>query len=426
MKNLLITLAVIIVIVAAYIVYRASPQPSLVVQPTVTAQPTPVSTAADEYNPSIDPGNFVSQVTNPYYTLAPGTTFTYQSETDEGIEKIVVKVTDQTKKILSITATVIWDRVWLDDELIEETYDWYAQDKQGNVWYMGEDSMEYEDGKVTSAKGSWEAGVNGAKPGIIMKANPKVGDSYRQEYLKNEAEDMAGVVSLDEKVTTSLGVYEGCLKTRDWSQIETNLNEHKYYCPDLGGLVLEVNIATGERTELVSVEHENNIAPTAVPTTTTVPAQLIVPPTTTIPQITSFAECEAAGFPIMESYPRQCRTSDGKNFTEEIATSQESGIRGIVLLGPTCPVMRDPPDPACDDKKFATSLVVTTADQSTVVKEFSSDANGAFSVSVSSGDYAIRSAVAANVLPYCSSDGIITVIKGSYTQATIHCDTGIR
>jgi len=203
------------------------------------------------YNPTINPDDFVENINNQYYSLIPGTTFIYQSETEEGIERNEVVVTDETREVLGVTTIVIWDRVWLNNELIEETYDWYAQDKEGNVWYFGEDSKEYENGKVVSTEGSWEAGVDGAKPGIIMKSHPKVGDSYRQEYYQGEAEDMADVVILGETITVPYGIFENCLKTRDWSQIENNLNEYKYYSPEIGGVVLEVGVNSGERNELI-------------------------------------------------------------------------------------------------------------------------------------------------------------------------------
>jgi hypothetical protein len=137
--------------------------------------------------------------------------------------------------------------------------------------------------------------------------------------------------------------------------------------------------------------------------------------------ISSFDECVQAGYPVMESFPRQCRTSDGRTFVEQI-----SGIRGMVLLGPTCPVVTDPPDPKCADRPYATSLVVTTSDQSTVIKELQSDDTGNFSVEVDPGEYAIRSAAASNVLPYCSSGEVIKVNAGAYTETTVQCDTGIR
>lgn len=208
---------------------------------------------AGQYAPTIAAKNFVARVTNPFFTLRPGTTYTYQGTTADGKEKIVVIVTPKTKKVLGIATTVVLDRAYLDGELIEETYDWYAQDREGNVWYFGEDSKEFEDGKVVSTEGSWEAGVDGAQPGIIMLARPKVGDSYRQEYYKGVAEDMADVVALGQTVKGPLGTFKNCLQTRDWSRIEVALNEHKYYCPAVGNVALEVAVDTGEKVELTKL-----------------------------------------------------------------------------------------------------------------------------------------------------------------------------
>lgn len=210
----------------------------------------------EPYNPAINPSDFVDTIDNQYYSLTPGTTFTYRSETEDGIERNEVIVTDETRIVLGVTTTVVWDRVWLDDELAEETYDWYAQDKDGNVWYFGEDSREYEHGEVVSTEGSWEAGIDGAKPGIIMEAHPTVGDSYKQEYYQGKAEDMADVVALGETVTVPFGTFQSCLKTRDWSQIDPTLNEYKYYSPEIGGVVLEVVVDSGERVELVDYKQE--------------------------------------------------------------------------------------------------------------------------------------------------------------------------
>ena len=208
------------------------------------------------YNPIIDPANFVATIDNQYYSLIPGTTFVYRSDTQDGIERNEVIVTDETRIVLGVTTTVVWDRVWLDDELVEETYDWYAQDKDGNVWYFGEDSREYEHGEVVSTEGSWEAGVDGAKPGIIMEAHPEAGDSYKQEYYEGKAEDMADVVALGETVTVPFGTFQSCLKTRDWSRIDPTLNEYKYYSPEIGGVALEVVADSGERVELVDYKQE--------------------------------------------------------------------------------------------------------------------------------------------------------------------------
>jgi hypothetical protein len=210
-------------------------------------------TVNETYNPIINPADFVAEIDNPYFPLKPGTTFIYQGETEDGTERNEVAVTDKTKNILGVTCTVVWDKVWLEGELIEATYDWYAQDKGGNVWYFGEDSKEYENGKVVSAKGSWEAGVDSAKPGIIMKANPQIGNSYRQEYYKGEAEDMAEVLSLNESVSVPYGSFENCLKTKDWTPLEPDVVEHKYYAPGVG-VVLEVMVEGGnEQVELIDI-----------------------------------------------------------------------------------------------------------------------------------------------------------------------------
>lgn len=224
----------------------------------ISSVETSFSTAADqlpegnEYNPVIDPADFVTTIDNPYFPLVPGTTYTYQGETEESIEEIKVFVTHETKNILGISCIVVRDTVTVDGELVEDTYDWYAQDEEGNIWYMGEDSKEYENGEVVSTEGSWEAGVDGAKPGIIWQADPQVGGSYRQEYYAGEAEDMAEVISLDESITVPYGTYNNTIQTQEWTPLEPNVLEYKYYASGVG-MVLEVNPDTGERVELVDI-----------------------------------------------------------------------------------------------------------------------------------------------------------------------------
>jgi len=203
------------------------------------------------YNPTIDPANFVVAVTNPYFPLVPGTTFHYRAEEEE----IAVTVTHDTKVILGVTCTVVHDVVMVDGEITEDTFDWYAQDVDGNVWYFGEDTKAFEDGHV-STEGSWEAGVDNAKPGIIMKAHPQVGDAYRQEYLAGVAEDRAEVLSLTESVTVPAGSFDNCLKTKDFTDLEPNNVENKFFCPDVGQ-VLTVTVQGGsDREELLSITHE--------------------------------------------------------------------------------------------------------------------------------------------------------------------------
>ena len=215
---------------------------------------SPVIDVGDEpYDPVINPADFVAQIDNQYLPLTPGTTFLYEGETEDGKERIEVEVTHETKEILGVTCTVVSDKVWVDGELAEDTLDWFAQDKDGNVWYFGEDSKEYEDGRVVSTEGSWEAGVDGAKPGIIMKANPQVGDAYRQEYYEDEAEDMAEVLSLNESVSVAYGSFENCLKTQEWTPLEPDIVENKYYAPGVG-VILELAVeGESERVELVEV-----------------------------------------------------------------------------------------------------------------------------------------------------------------------------
>jgi hypothetical protein len=199
-----------------------------------------------------DPSDFVAQITNPYMPFTPGKVFNYRAETEDGIETTVVEVTHDTKVIMGVTTTVVRDRVYLDGSLIEDTFDWFAQDEDGNVWYFGEDSKEIEDGVVVSTEGSWEAGVTGAKPGIVMLAQPKIGMQYAQEEAEGVAEDHATVLSLKKVVLVPAGTFENCLQTMDWTPLEPGVREFKYYAPGVG-LVLEVHPAGGqERNELTS------------------------------------------------------------------------------------------------------------------------------------------------------------------------------
>jgi hypothetical protein len=182
------------------------------------------------YAPHINPAQFTTKIENEYLPLKPGTTFVYEG----GTERDEMTVTHSTKMVMGVECVVVDDRAWEEGKLIEKTYDWFAQDKEGSVWYFGEDTKEYKNGKVTSTKGSWEAGVDGAKPGIIMQAEPKVGQTYRQEYYPGEAEDMAKVQSLDESVTVPYGSFDHVLETREWTPLEPSYDEHKYYARGVG------------------------------------------------------------------------------------------------------------------------------------------------------------------------------------------------
>lgn len=208
------------------------------------------------YNPRINPANFTSAVTNPYFSLIPGKKMVFESKVEEGKERIEVYVTHEKKIVMGIETVVVWDRVWLNDELIEDTRDWYAQDAEGNVWYFGEETKEMIDGMIVNTKGSWEAGVDGAKPGMVMLADPKVGESYRQEFYEGEAEDKADVIDLDEKLDVPAGKFDDCIRTLDYTPLEPDVREYKYYCSGVGGVALEVGLESGEWVELISLEYD--------------------------------------------------------------------------------------------------------------------------------------------------------------------------
>lgn len=206
--------------------------------------------AGPDYNPVI-PTHWAATVSNPYFELAPGTTWQYTGETSEGTETITVEVLSETRQINGVTATIVRDRVFLEGDLIEDTFDWYAEDSEGNVWYLGEDSKEIENGMVVSTEGSWEWTNDGALPGIIMRADPAthIGEEYRQEFYEGEAEDWAKVVAVNQSVTVPFGNFTGCVQIEEWNGLEPVSREHKYFCREVGQ-VLEVSVGSGERVEL--------------------------------------------------------------------------------------------------------------------------------------------------------------------------------
>jgi hypothetical protein len=200
----------------------------------------------------LDAANFVDSIDNPYWPMRAGSKWVYRETTEDGTKvQVDVTVTTRTKTILGIDATVVHDVVTEDGEVKEDTYDWYAQDEDGNVWYLGEDTKEYENGKVVSTAGSWEAGVDGAQAGVIIPADPEVGMVYRQEHYAGEAEDRGEILSVDERVTVPFGSFEDVMKTKDTTPLEPKVLEHKFYARDVGP-VLAVDVAGGGREELVS------------------------------------------------------------------------------------------------------------------------------------------------------------------------------
>ena len=198
---------------------------------------------------------FVEGFTNLYVAFDVGKVFHYAGETEDGEEEVIVWVKDETYEVMGVTTTVVYSEEYLDGELMEYTEDWFAEDQDGNVWYFGEYSLSWDDEEEEwTDDGSWEAGVDGAEPGILMYAHPKMGMKYQQEYYEGEAEDMAMVINLDKTVQVGDVVYEGCLETMDWTPLEPGEREHKFYHPGTG-LVMELQPKEGRITiELVDVE----------------------------------------------------------------------------------------------------------------------------------------------------------------------------
>ena len=186
------------------------------------------------HNPVIDPANFVSEITNPYFPMKPGTVFKFEGTRDGVARRDDMTVTAETKVIMGVTTVVVRDVASSDTEIIEKTVDWYAQDKDGNVWYFGEDTAEYANGKVTNTDGTWMAGVDGALPGFIMMAVPKVGEGYRQEYRPGVAEDYAKVVKIDATAGGPSGKYTNVVVTEDTDLLDKAKFEHKWYAPGVG------------------------------------------------------------------------------------------------------------------------------------------------------------------------------------------------
>jgi hypothetical protein len=216
---------------------------------------TPADAAEAGYQPDINPSDFVDKIDNPLFPLEPGTVIRLRGETEDEVEHETITVTGRTKSVMGVATTVVKDVVSVGGEPVEFTYDWYAQDREGNVWYFGENTAEYEDGKVVSREGSWEAGVDGARPGIIMNADPQVTDSYRQEFFKGEAEDMYWVVATQGSVKVPFGRFDDVVHTLEWNPLEPKIIGEKYYAPGVG-LVFERALSGGKEVfELLDVTH---------------------------------------------------------------------------------------------------------------------------------------------------------------------------
>lgn len=203
------------------------------------------------YSVAVDPQDFVETIDNPYFPLPVGLKLVYESRGDEGVRRMEVSATSETREILGVRCVVVRERETLDGEIVEETDVWYAQDTERNVWGFGERSFEYEGTEIVDWQ-QWQAGVGGAKPGIVMKGNPLPGDVYYQEFVLGVSEDVGEVLSDSESVrltASGLGVFDDCVQIAESSLLENEL-EHKYFAPGTGK-ILEVDLENGERTELV-------------------------------------------------------------------------------------------------------------------------------------------------------------------------------
>jgi hypothetical protein len=213
----------------------------------------PASSTPSCPKPPALPSAFAPRVDNPYFPLTPGTVYTYKGKLDGHPGKDVFTVTDRTKTILGVATTVVHDQVFVNGQIVEDTFDWYAQDDAGTVWYFGEDTKELEDGHVVSTEGSWEAGIDNARAGIFMPAQPKVGQTFKQEDAKNVAEDCTKIVALDASVKTPYVSSDAALKTEEFSLLEPGVLDNKYYVRSVGNVSEQTVQGGSDELELVSV-----------------------------------------------------------------------------------------------------------------------------------------------------------------------------
>jgi hypothetical protein len=214
----------------------------------------PLPTGSEPY--PIDSANFVASIDNPYWKMRPGAVWVYRETNAAGERsRVRVEVLSRTKSILGIDATVVHDTVSSGGELVENTFDWYGQDVCDNIWYLGENTREYENGHVVSREGSWQAGVDGALAGVAVPGDPQPGLNYRQEYYQGQAEDAGRVLSIDEQVKVETGHYTNVLMTRDTTPLEPRVQEYKFYAPGVGP-VLALTVSGGsDREELIAKHH---------------------------------------------------------------------------------------------------------------------------------------------------------------------------
>ena len=201
------------------------------------------------------PTDFVATIDNQFFPLRPRTTFTYSGTVEGAPARNVTQVTTDTKIIEGVRTTVVHDVLYVNGVLAEDTFDWYAQDRAGNVCYFGEDTKEFDETgqNVISTEGSWEAGQNGAQPGAIMLAEPQRGDSYAQEHAAGVAEDQAVVLSLKKSVKVPYGSFNNVLLTKETTPVDSSDVSYKYYAPNVGAILDVAKKGGRERLELVSI-----------------------------------------------------------------------------------------------------------------------------------------------------------------------------
>ena len=212
---------------------RRPPRPRTAAAAVPVIDPVTAATTS----PQLDPADFVAVIDNPYLPAHRRLALGLRGrERRRARGRSWWRSRTRPRQIEGITAVVVRDTVHVDGVLVEDTYDWFAQDRDGNVWYLGEDSSDFdEDGDLVSKEGSWEYGQDGALPGIVMPADPQPGDAYRQEYLPGVAEDMGEVLRDRARARRSASArYEDVVVTEDWTPLEPEVIENKWYAPGVG------------------------------------------------------------------------------------------------------------------------------------------------------------------------------------------------
>ena len=227
-----------------------TPSPQATASPKATPRPLPQGGEPVVLNPA----EFVAVIDHPYWPMFVGSHWVYREGSGGSQDQVDITVLADTKVILGVTATVVHDVVSHNGTLVEDTLDWYAQDGAGNLWYLGEDTKEYQNGSVVSTAGSWEAGLDGAQAGIILPGEPKVGMTYRQEYYAGQAEDAGEILSLTEHAEVPFGSFTDVLMTKDFSQLQANVVEHKFYARGIGVVLVVLASGGSGREELLTFD----------------------------------------------------------------------------------------------------------------------------------------------------------------------------